>query len=183
MDGDGEDDAGDLRRDRDEVDLDGLVVAVALAGEVVTGVLDGAVGAGQVVVEDEVLVGEDLAGLVAEQGAGVEVVVGAGRRADVPAEPDKDRGQPGGFLAERDIAALGQGNAHGLLLLRFVLRARTGSRARGASRTAGCGRAGCGGRTGGPAACRRTTRSRHACAGRRGWRRRRRRIYLISTRM
>src|SRR5690606_40593773 len=42
------------------------------------------------------------------------VVVRTGRGADVPAQTDQDRGQARRFLAQRDIAALGQGDSHGV---------------------------------------------------------------------
>ncbi len=107
-----EHDLRDLRGHPGEVDLDGLVVALALTGEVVARVLHGAVGAREVVVEDEVLVGDDLSGVVAEQRAGVEVVVRAGGGPHVPAQADQHGREAGRLLAQRDIAALGEGNSH-----------------------------------------------------------------------
>src|SRR4051812_10080826 len=101
-----EDDPKRLGRHCGEVDADLLVVAAALAGEVVTGVLDRALGRGQVVEEDEVLVAEDLALGVADDGAGVQIERLAVRRAGVPTEPDHDSGEPGRRLGERDVAAL-----------------------------------------------------------------------------
>ena len=89
-----------------------LVVALALAGEVVAGVLDRAVGRAQVVEEDEVLVVDDLAVVAAQQRAGVEVEVGAGGGADVPAEADGHGGQAGRHLGQGDVAALGEGDRH-----------------------------------------------------------------------
>ena len=44
---------------------------------------------------------------------GVEVEVGAGGGADVPAEADRDGGQARSLLGERDVAALGQAYSHG----------------------------------------------------------------------
>src|SRR5690606_2750763 len=114
VDGDGEDDPLDRGRHTGQVHLDRLVVALALTGEVVAGVLDRTVRAAQVVVEDEVLVRRHLAGGVEEQRGGVQVVVRTGRGADVPAQTDQDRGQARRFLAQRDIAALGQGDSHGV---------------------------------------------------------------------
>src|SRR5690606_14395594 len=44
---------------------------------------------------------------------GVEVEVGAGGGADVPAEADRDGGKARCLLGERDVAALGQAYCHG----------------------------------------------------------------------
>ncbi|MGX1253022.1 hypothetical protein RKD48_005533 [Streptomyces ambofaciens] len=96
VDRDREDDLLDVGGDRSEIDLDLLVVALALTRDVVTGVLDRAVRALQVVEEDEVRVAGDLAAAVQQQRAGVEVEVGPGRGADVPPQTDDDRGQAGG---------------------------------------------------------------------------------------
>ncbi len=108
-----EDDLGDVRGDRGQVDLDLLVVALALAGEVVAGVLDGTVGRLQVVEVDEVPVtADDLVVLVEEQRAGVEVEVRAGGGTHVPSEADRDGREAGGLLGETDVAALAEGNTH-----------------------------------------------------------------------
>src|SRR5262249_2182841 len=48
----------------------------------------------------------------------VEVEVGAGRGARVPAEPDYDRGKAGRLLGQRDVAALGETDTHCCSLLR-----------------------------------------------------------------
>jgi hypothetical protein len=58
IDGDREDDGRDLGRCVGQVDLDLLVVALTLAGEVVTGVLDRAIRGLEIVEEDKVLIGE-----------------------------------------------------------------------------------------------------------------------------
>ncbi|GAA3235900.1 hypothetical protein GCM10020256_54120 [Streptomyces thermocoprophilus] len=112
VDRDREDDLVDVGGDGGKIDLDLLVVALALTGEVVAGVLDRAVGALEVVEEDEVLVADDLAGVVEQQGAGVEVEVGAGGGADVPAQTDDDRGQARGLLRQRYVAALAEADSH-----------------------------------------------------------------------
>src|SRR5690606_8617461 len=112
VDGDREHDLLDVGRDRGEVDLDLLVVAFGLTGEVVTGVLDGAVGAPEVVEEDEVLVARDLSGAVQQQRAGVQVEVGTGRGADVPPQSDDDGGQTRRLLAQRYVAALAEADSH-----------------------------------------------------------------------
>ncbi|GGX43309.1 hypothetical protein GCM10010353_67950 [Streptomyces chryseus] len=127
VDGDRKDDLHYVGGDSGQVDLDDLVVSLALAGEVVAGVLDRAVRADQVVEEDEVLVGRDFSGFVDHQRTGIEVVVGAGRRTDVPAQADQDGGQPRRLLAQRDIAALGQAHTHVASLLED-LGPRTGRR-------------------------------------------------------
>ena len=115
VDGDGEDDLVDLGRDPRQVDLDLLVVAVAFAGEVVTGVLDRAVAALLVVEEDEAAVAaDDLVVRVHHDGGGVDVEVGAGRRADVPAETDGHGGEAGGLLVQRDVATLAEADCHEL---------------------------------------------------------------------
>ncbi len=107
-----EDDRLDLRGNGDEVDVHALVVALALTGEVVAGVLDGAVRRTQVVVEDEMLVGQDLAVLARQQCTGVEIEVRAGRRAHVPAETHRHRRQVRSLLRQRNVAALGQAHTH-----------------------------------------------------------------------
>ncbi len=88
--------------------LDGLVIALALAGQVVTGVLDRPVGGAQVVVEDEVLVAADPAAAVQHEEAGVEVEVLAIRRPGVPSQADQDVGEAGRLLRQRDVATLVQ---------------------------------------------------------------------------
>ncbi len=122
VDRDREDDLLDVGRQARQVDLDLLVVALALAGDVVAGVLDGLVRRRLVVEEDKVLVGVDLAARVDRDGARVEVEVRAGGGADVPAEADRDGGQARCLLGERDVAALGQAYSHGDVpfLRRFV---------------------------------------------------------------
>src|SRR6478736_943901 len=45
--------------------------------------------------------------------SGVDVEVGAGGGADVPAEADRDGGKARCLLGERDVAALGQAYCHG----------------------------------------------------------------------
>src|SRR4051812_37809457 len=115
VDADREDDLVDLGGHAGQVELDLLVVALALTGEVVAGVLDGAVGAGQVVEEDEVLVREDLAvGAHADRG-GVQVEVGAGGRTHVPAQAHDDVRETRSLLREADVPTLGQADAHVLL--------------------------------------------------------------------
>jgi hypothetical protein len=113
VDRDGEDDLVDLGRDGRELDLELLVVAVALTGEVVAQVLDGAVRALEVVEEHEVAVGDDLAVRVDHDRRGVEVEVGARRRADVPPEPDDHGGEAGCCLGEADVPALAEADSHG----------------------------------------------------------------------
>lgn len=66
-----------------------------------------------VAVEDHVLVVHDLTVGAEPESDGVEVVVGPGGGARVPAEPDGELGEgAAGFLGERDIAALGERNGH-----------------------------------------------------------------------
>src|SRR5690606_27561383 len=112
VDGHREDDLLDVGGDGGEVHLDLLVVALALTGEVVTRVLDGAVGALEVVEEDEVGIAADLARAVQQQGAGVEVEVGAGRGTDVPPQSDDDGGEARRLLAQRYVAALAEADSH-----------------------------------------------------------------------
>src|SRR5690606_3658495 len=112
VDRDREEDALDVRRDGSEVDVDDLVVAFTLTGAVVAGVLDGTVGRLEVVEEDEVLVGDDLLVGPGGDGAGIEVEVGAGGGAYVPAQADGHCRQVRSFLGEGDVSALGQADAH-----------------------------------------------------------------------
>lgn len=126
VDGDREDDLVDLRRDVAQVDLDLLVVAVALAGEVVAGVLHGAVGGEQLAVgargavEDEVRVGQDLAVGADEDRGGVEVELGAGGGPRVPAESDVHLGEAGlreGGGEGGQFGVVGTGGGRGQALL------------------------------------------------------------------
>lgn len=130
VDGDREDDLVDVGREAGEVDLDLLVVAVAVTVEVVAGVLDGAVRRGQVAVEDEELLVEDLAVGLDGDRARVDVELRAGGGALVPAEADGDVGQLGHgdrrgagrrcrrvgvllqLLLEVDVATLVEADAH-----------------------------------------------------------------------
>src|SRR5690606_30137242 len=96
-----------LGRNRGQVDVDGLVVALALAGEVVTGVLDRPVRAPQVVVEDEVLVGDDLSVAGEHQRGRVQVEVGAGGGAHVPATTHGERAEVGRGLGQREVGDVG----------------------------------------------------------------------------
>src|SRR5690606_4596338 len=112
VDGDREDDLLDIGREGGEVDVDRLVVALALAGAVVTGVDDAVVRRLLVVEEDEVGVGVDLALRVDRDRRRVEVEVRAGGGADVPAEAHGDSRQARCLLGERDVATLGQAYSH-----------------------------------------------------------------------
>src|SRR5262249_16007891 len=85
----------------------------ALTRQVVSGVLDRAVRAPEVVVEEEVLVGDDLPRRVQQQCGCVQVVVSAGGGTHVPAEADQDCAEARRLLAQRLVAARGQGNPHG----------------------------------------------------------------------
>ena len=91
-----------------ESDDDDLVVALALAGQIVALVDDRAVGAREVVEEDEIGIGADLAVLAEHEDAGVEIEGAAVGDARVPAQADPDRAQPRRLLAEADIAALAE---------------------------------------------------------------------------
>lgn len=120
VDGHRDDDLVDVRRQAGQVDLDLLVVALALAGEVVTVVLDVAARRLEVVVVDEVGVRGDLAGGVQQERGGVQVEVDTGGRTRVPAEADADVGEA--VLRER-VGELGEllrgrgvGRVRGLLL-------------------------------------------------------------------
>src|SRR3954470_22087113 len=112
VDGDREHHAGGLCGQTGEIHPHLLVITAALAGEVVAAVLDGAVGAAQVVEEDEVFVRDRLAVGVADDRAGVQVESLAIGGPGVPAEPDHDRGQARGGLGERHVAALGEIDGH-----------------------------------------------------------------------
>src|SRR6185369_793954 len=101
---------GGLRVQGAQVDGDLLVVSPATADQVVAQVLDAAVRTGQVVEEDEVLVGEDPAPVVHHDRGRVEVIRRAGGLAHLPAKSDGHRGQVWRRLAQRDVAALGQGH-------------------------------------------------------------------------
>src|SRR5690606_17303695 len=96
------------RGDGGQIDVDDLVVALPLAGQVVPRVLHRAVGAAQVVEEDEVLVGQHLAVGPQQQRAGVQVEVGAGGGPRVPAQAHGDGGQARRGLGQRDVAAFGE---------------------------------------------------------------------------
>src|SRR5690606_12960031 len=112
VDGDREDDLVDVGREGGQVDVDRLVVALALTRAVVTGVDDGVVRGLLVVEEHEVRVRVDLALRVDRDRRGVEVEVRAGGGADVPAEAHGDGGQARSLLGERDVATLGQAYSH-----------------------------------------------------------------------
>src|SRR5690606_412428 len=112
VDRDGEEDALDVRRGACQVDVDDLVVAFALTGAVVAGVLDAAFGGLQVVEEHEVLIGDDLLVRAGGDRAGVQVEVGAGGGPNVPAEADGNGSQVRRRLGQRHIAALGQTDTH-----------------------------------------------------------------------
>ena len=118
VDVDGEDDLLGVRRQRGEVHQELLVVALGVAGEVVTGVLHRAVRRLEVAEEDEVRVVEDPSGLVDHERHGVEVefVPGGERRLGVPAEADRELGERrAGDLAEVGLLTLDEGNGHGSL--------------------------------------------------------------------
>lgn len=116
VDGDREDDLGDVRGQLLRVDGDDLVVTLALAGEVVAAALDGALRALLVVEEHEVLVGVDLvraaADVLRHDRAGVEVEVRSGGGARLPAEADGERGDARRLLGQRDVATLAQVDSH-----------------------------------------------------------------------
>src|SRR5439155_25314271 len=96
------------------------VVALTGAGDIVTGVLHGAVGRRQVVEEHEMLVGDDLPVGSADNRARVEIEVVARGGAKIPPQADFDRGEAGRFLAEADVATLGQAYCHDVLLTERV---------------------------------------------------------------
>ena len=70
-----------------EIDMDALVIPLALAGEVVAGMLNCSVGRGGVVVEYEIFVGQELAVLAQYEGRGIEVkIIACARAVGVPSE-------------------------------------------------------------------------------------------------
>ena len=100
---------GDAR----QFDVDGFVIAVAGAGAVVAGMLDGAADRLEVVVEDEIAVATDLAGGVQEEAGGVKVEIVAIGAAGVPAQANHDGLNTRFFLGKRNIAAFDEGYRHG----------------------------------------------------------------------
>ena len=98
----------DLGRDPAEIDLDRLVVAFALAGSVVAGMLDRPVGRFELVVEDEIVIAADLPRFGEQEDTGVEVEILAVGRARVPAEADEDLGETGLLLVEADIGTFSE---------------------------------------------------------------------------
>nr|GEU28090.1 hypothetical protein [Tanacetum cinerariifolium] len=120
VDGDADRDALDFRWHGGQVDGDGFVIAVAVAGAVVARVGDGAVGRFQVVVEDEVVVGADFAICLEQEGRTVQVERAAIGGAHVPAEADDDFRQAWGFFAQINVTAFLQTDCHGRFLLTTV---------------------------------------------------------------
>ncbi len=86
MDARGEDDLFDALLDLAEVDQDHFVVAIAIAGEVVSRMFDGTVGAFEVVVKDEVAVADDFATAVGEEKHDIQVKCSTGKALCIPAE-------------------------------------------------------------------------------------------------
>src|SRR5690606_30050791 len=72
----------------------------------------GTVRRAQIVEENEVPVGDDLAGCVQYQGGGVQVEVRARGGAQVPAETHAHRVQPGRLFCQRDVPAFGETDTH-----------------------------------------------------------------------
>src|SRR5690606_22702017 len=88
--GDCDDDLVDVSCNLAQVYQQGLVVAVAFAGTVVTGVLNGAVDGAHLVVEDEVGIGTNFAIGGQQERGSVEVKVLAISRACIPTQTNED---------------------------------------------------------------------------------------------
>ena len=113
VDGDGEGDPLDVGGDLGQIDLDLLIVALALAGEVVAHVLDGFAGVLQIAVEDELFLGGALAVAAHHERGGVQVKVIAGVKGiHVPAQAHHELGQAGGALGQVDFLSFCQVDRH-----------------------------------------------------------------------
>ena len=91
-----------------QVDLDGLVVTIALAGTVVAGVFDRTVSRLQVIIEDEIGIGTDFTVSIDEVNAPVEIELGTVGSPSVPTKTHQYLAQARSLLGKRDVSTLGQ---------------------------------------------------------------------------
>ena len=115
MDGDGEDQLFDISSQAVQLDVDLLVIAIALARAVVAQVLDGTVSRTLVIVKDEAGIAQYLAVFTSDEDRGVEVELGAIGDSRVPAQADNHFAQTRRFFSQGDVAPFGQTYSHDVL--------------------------------------------------------------------
>ncbi len=90
-----------------KINIDLLVIALAVAGAVVAHVLYGTALVLKIAVENEFGIRRTLAAGISHEHGGIQVKIGAGiKRINIPAQTDHNLGKPGVALGETDLLTL-----------------------------------------------------------------------------